>query len=94
VLRKPVALATLRAQLLALLHQRSRTMVVVTDPREGAFESDDLLVLTSEEFALLLHSVRPTGTTLQPDEIAAAVWGENGTRTSTLIRPISPSARA
>jgi DNA-binding response OmpR family regulator len=66
----------------------------VTDPRDGASESEDLLVLTSEEYALLRYKVRHGGTTLQPDEIAAAVWGENVTRTSTLIRPISPSVRA
>ena len=41
VLQKPVALARLRAQLLALLHQRGRAMVVVTDPRGGTSESDD-----------------------------------------------------
>jgi DNA-binding response OmpR family regulator len=83
VLRKPVALARLRAQLLALLHQRCRATVVVTDHREGASESDDLLVLTTEEYALLQYGVRHTGTTLQPDEIPAAVWGENVARTST-----------
>ena len=92
VLRKPAALATLRAHLLALLHQRCRAMVIVTAPREGASDSDDLLVLTTEEYALLQHMARQGGTTLQPDEIAAAVWGENMTRTSTLIHPISPSA--
>jgi two-component system OmpR family response regulator len=83
VLRKSVALARLRAQLLALLHQRGRAMVVVTDPWEGASEADDLLVLTSEEYALRQYRVRHTGTTLQPDEIAAVAWGENVTRTST-----------
>jgi DNA-binding response OmpR family regulator len=83
VLRKPVALVRLRAQLLALLHQRGRATVVVTDPREGASESDDLLVLTSKEYALLQDRVRHTGTTLQPDEIAAVAWGENVTMTST-----------
>jgi DNA-binding response OmpR family regulator len=82
VLRKPVALAMLRAQLLALLHQRGRAMVVVTDPRGGASESDDLLVLTTDEYALLQYRVRHIGTTLQPDEIPAAVWGENVARTS------------
>ena len=94
VLRKPAALATLRAHLLALLHQRCRAMVIVTDPREGASGSDDLLVLTTEEYALLQPMARQGGTPLQPDESAAAVWGENVTRTSTSIRPISPSARA
>jgi DNA-binding response OmpR family regulator len=83
VLRKPVALARLRAQLLALLHQRGRAMVVVTDPRGGTSESDDLLVLTTEEYALLRYRVRQGGTTLQPDEVPAAVWGENVARTST-----------
>jgi two-component system, OmpR family, response regulator len=83
VLRKPVTLARLRAQLLALLHQRGRAMVVVTDPREGASDSDDLLVLTTEEYTLLQYRVRQGGTTLQPGEIAAPVWGENVTWTST-----------
>ena len=83
VLRKPIALARLRAQLLALLHQRCRATVVVTAPREGASESDDLLVLTSEEYTLLQCMLRQGGTTLQPDEIAAGVWGENVARTST-----------
>src|SRR5207247_1265111 len=31
----------------------------------------------SEEYALLQYLECHTGTTLQPDEIAAAVWGEN-----------------
>jgi len=82
VLRKPVALTRLRAQLLALLHQRGRAMVVVTDPREDASESDYLLVLTTEEYLLLQYRVRHIDTTLQPGKIAAAVWGENVTRTS------------
>src|SRR5256885_777014 len=80
--------------LLPLLHQRCRAMVIVTDPREGASGSDGLLVLTTEEYALLQPMARQGGTPLQPDESAAAVWGENVTRTSTSIRPISPSARA
>jgi two-component system OmpR family response regulator len=89
VLRKPVALGRLRARLLALLHKRGRATVVVTNPREGASEADDLLVLTSEEYALLQYRVRQGGTTLQPDEIPAAAWDENVTRTSTEDRRTS-----